>query len=69
MNRLMELAILQEEVQNELKLREHQYAKAKYFSEKIEIMERITELSNMSNSIATSILRESHSNLKRLLNV
>ncbi len=68
MNRIKELVLLQEEVQEEIRMLEFQYKKSKDFSERILIIERISELSNLSNRLAADIFKESHSNLKRLIN-
>ena len=68
MNRMLELVILQEEVQAELRLKEIEYGKAKDFNVKFELINRITELSNLSTKLATEIFKESHSSLKELMN-
>ena len=68
MNKIKELVLLQEEVQTELEMMERLYKKSKDFNERIAIIDRITELSNLSIRLSTDIFKESHSNLKKLIN-
>lgn len=68
MNRMLELVILQEEVQSELRLKEIEYSKAKDFNVRYHLINRITELSKLSNELAAEIFKESHSSLKELMN-